>query len=169
MKGFCLHFLNIINVFHLILFATYRSHSLVCAFPSKLFGEACYLFGSFCNAFGTGNEIPLAASPFPSHQLWQPAHQDCHFLSSYNNVIVLAWPLPHLLVESMCSHLKITFIVSFWDFINGDKQCFRIFNLYCAGTADQHSYIMGVCGQTSVPELTDWWFTWVYTHHNPKE
>ena len=54
---------------HQLLLVTHCSHPLVSALPGELLGKASNFFRGFSNALGTGNEISLATSPFPSHQL----------------------------------------------------------------------------------------------------
>lgn len=83
---------------------THGAHPLVSAFSGKLLGQPSDLFGGFSDALGTGDQVLLGATLTP-HQLRQTGHQQRHFLSRSDDVVVAAAPLLHFLVQAVGSHL----------------------------------------------------------------
>ena len=102
---------------------TYSSHSLVSALHGQLFSQPGHLIRGLSNGLRYGDQLFLAAAVLLReknkcklrksdginciylNQLRQFSHEQRHLLGRRNDVVILAGPLPHLLVEVMSCHL----------------------------------------------------------------
>ena len=85
----------------------YRAHALVSALLGELLGDSGDVIRGLRDGLGAGDQILLAADAgLAADELGQLGHEEGHALGGGDDVIVLARPLLHLLMQVVRSQLQ---------------------------------------------------------------